>query len=65
MKVLVLIRQSCLGRCVIQRKEGLGIKKKIVDWNCASMMRHIMSIFVKLGSLWVAWVKENLFRRSF
>ena len=26
------------------------------------MMRHIWSLFAKAGSLWVAWVKENLLK---
>jgi hypothetical protein len=44
-----------------KKEGGLGIKK-LEEWNRAAMMRHIWSLFVKAGSLWVAWVKENLLK---
>jgi hypothetical protein len=44
---------------------GLGIKK-LDEWNHAAMMRHIWSLFVRLGSLWVALVHAVLLKgRSF
>jgi len=39
----------------------LGIKK-LEEWNRAAIMRHIWSLLAKAGSLWVAWVKENLLK---
>jgi hypothetical protein len=44
-----------------KKEGGLGIKK-LEEWNRAAMIRHIWSLFVKAGSLWVAWVKENLLK---
>ncbi|KAK3199256.1 hypothetical protein Dsin_022671 [Dipteronia sinensis] len=44
-----------------KKEGGLGIKK-LEEWNRAAMMRHIWGLFAKAGSLWVAWVKENLLR---
>jgi hypothetical protein len=45
-----------------KKERGLGIKK-LEEWNKATMMRHIWSLFAKAGSLWrVAWVKENLLK---
>jgi hypothetical protein len=41
------------------------VKKKKV-WNCAALMRHIWSFFVRLGSLWVVWEHAVLLKgRSF
>jgi hypothetical protein len=49
----------------VLKKGGLGLKR-IEEWNHASIMRNIWSIFANAGSIWVAWVKENLLRgRSF
>jgi hypothetical protein len=34
-----------------KKERGLGIKK-LEEWNKATMMRHIWSLFAKAGSLW-------------
>jgi hypothetical protein len=39
----------------------LGIKK-LDCWNQASMLLHIWSLFARSGSLWVAWVENNLLK---
>jgi hypothetical protein len=51
--------------CLPKEEGGLGIKK-LEEWNRATMMRHIWSLFVRSGSLWVAWVHAILLKgRSF
>ncbi|XP_059441594.1 uncharacterized protein LOC132173929 isoform X2 [Corylus avellana] len=51
--------------CFPKKEGGLGLKK-LETWNQTSMLRHICSIFARSGSIWVAWVRENLLkRRSF
>jgi hypothetical protein len=51
--------------CLPKKEGGLGIKK-LVEWNRAAMMRHIWSLFMRAGSLWVAWVHAVLLKgRSF
>ncbi|CAN1182680.1 hypothetical protein LINPERPRIM_LOCUS20635, partial [Linum perenne] len=27
-------------------------------WNCANVSRHIWSLLMKAGSLWVAWIAK-------
>lgn len=34
--------------------------KKIEDWNKEAIMKHIWSLFAQAGSLWAAWVYDNL-----
>lgn len=50
----------------VPKKEGdLGLKR-IEDWSKAAILKHIWNIFDHAGSLWVAWVKENILKgRSF
>jgi hypothetical protein len=51
--------------CVPKREGGLGLKM-LEDWNKASMLRHIWNLFVKSGSLWVAWINAYVLKgRSF
>jgi hypothetical protein len=38
--------------CLPKKKGGLGIKK-LEEWNRAAIMRHIWSLSIKAGSLWV------------
>jgi hypothetical protein len=48
-----------------KKEGGLGLKRLEV-WNQIAMLRHVRSIFARSGSIWVAWVKENLLKgRSF
>jgi hypothetical protein len=56
-------RAQVLEMCFLCQKKmgGLGIKK-LKKWNRAAMMSHIWNLFVKAGSFWVAWVKENLLK---
>jgi hypothetical protein len=48
----------------LPKKGGKGVLgiKKLEEWNQAAMMRHTWCLFAKVGSLWVAWVKENLLK---
>jgi hypothetical protein len=39
----------------------LGLKR-LEDCNHTAMMRHIWNIFARVGSLWVAWVREYLLK---
>jgi hypothetical protein len=39
----------------------VGIKK-LEEWNCAAIMRHIWSLFVTVNSLWVVWVEAILLK---
>jgi len=51
--------------CFPKFKGGLGLKC-VETWNNSSMMRHIWSLFAKLGSIWVAWIQMYLLKwRSF
>jgi hypothetical protein len=51
--------------CVPKKEGGLGIKK-LDFWNQASMLYHVWVLFARSGSLWVAWVEDNLLKgRSF
>jgi hypothetical protein len=51
--------------CTPKHEGGLGIKR-LADWNMVSMMNHTCTLFSILGSLWVAWIKENWLKgRSF
>jgi len=51
--------------CVPKKEGGLGIKKLDI-WNQASMLHHVWTLFARSGSLWVAWIENNLLKgRSF
>ena len=51
--------------CFPKKEGGLGLKKLEI-WNQTAMLRHVWSLFARSGSLWVAWVRENLLTwRSF
>ena len=44
---------------------GLGAQES-EDRNKETIMRHTWNLFAQAGSIWVAWIKENLLRvRSF
>jgi hypothetical protein len=49
--------------CLPKKEGGLGLKRLNI-WNYSSMLRHIWSLFARSGSIWVAWVKENLLKRK-
>jgi hypothetical protein len=49
--------------CYPKKEGGLGLKRLEV-WNKTSMLRHIWSIFARSGSLWVAWIKDNLLKHK-
>uniref|UniRef100_A0A5B7BNK9 Reverse transcriptase domain-containing protein n=2 Tax=Davidia involucrata TaxID=16924 RepID=A0A5B7BNK9_DAVIN len=51
--------------CTPKNEGGLGIKR-LVDWNKASMLRHIWSICTSKESLWVIWCHTYILKgRSF
>jgi len=51
--------------CLPKKEGGLGLKRLEV-WNQAAIMRHILLLFTRAGSLWVAWVLKYLLKgRSF
>ncbi|CAN0889477.1 LINE-1 reverse transcriptase homolog [Linum grandiflorum] len=44
---------------------GLGVRS-LEDWNCACIFRHVWSVLMKAGSLWIAWLNHYRFKgRSF
>jgi len=47
--------------CVPKSEGGLGLKR-LESWNQAAMLRHNWSLFTQAGSLWVAWVENNLLK---
>jgi hypothetical protein len=47
--------------CVPKKEISLWLKM-IEEWNKAAIMRHIWNMFANAGSLWVAWVKENVLK---
>jgi hypothetical protein len=47
--------------CLPKEEGGLGIKK-LEEWNHAAMMKHIWSLFMRLGSLWVVWAHAILLK---
>jgi len=47
--------------CVPKKEGGLGIKRLEV-WNQTCMLYHVWTLFATSGSLWVAWVEENLLK---
>lgn len=49
--------------CCPLKEGGLGIKS-IVEWNKASMVRHIWDIAWKKDSLWVKWCHQYSLRRK-
>jgi hypothetical protein len=46
-----------------KKEGGLGLKSLEV-WNQTSMLRHVWSLFTRSGSIWVAWVKENMLKKK-
>ena len=36
--------------------------QRVASWNRAAIMKHIWSLFTKVGSLWVAWIHANLLK---
>jgi hypothetical protein len=46
--------------CLPKKEGGVGIKK-LEEWNRAAIMLHIWGLFVKAGSLWVAYVMSKTF----
>jgi hypothetical protein len=51
--------------CLPKIEGDLGIKK-LEEWNHVAMMHHIWSLFMRVGSLWVAWMHAMLLKgRSF
>jgi len=47
--------------CTPKKEGGLGIKKLDI-WNQVCMLHHIWTLFVRSGSLWVAWVEKSLLK---
>ena len=47
--------------CLPKREGGLGLQR-VASWNRAAIMKHIWSLFTKVGSLWVAWIHANLLK---
>jgi len=41
--------------CCPKTEGGLSIKR-LKEWNMATMLKHIWSLFAQSGSLWVAWL---------
>jgi hypothetical protein len=41
--------------CCPKSEVGLRLKR-LEEWNCAAMLKHIWSLFAQSGSIWVAWV---------
>ena len=51
--------------CLPKQEGGLGLKR-IEEWNKAAVLKHIWHLFTQAGSLWVAWVHDELLKgRSF
>jgi hypothetical protein len=38
--------------------------KDLEVWNRASMLRHVWNLFARSGSIWVAWIKENILKNK-
>jgi hypothetical protein len=49
--------------CYPKKEGGLGLKDLEV-WNHASMLQHVWNLFARLGSIWVAWIKENILKNK-
>jgi hypothetical protein len=49
--------------CYPKKEGGLGLKDLEV-WNHASMLRHVWNLFARSGSIWVAWIKENILKNK-
>ena len=49
--------------CFPKKERGLGLKRLEV-WNQTFMLRHIWSLFARLGSLWVAWIKDFFLKQK-
>ena len=49
--------------CMPKEEGGLGLRR-IKDLNDATIMKHIWNLFYRNDSIWVAWVREVLLRRS-
>ena len=51
--------------CLPKQEGDLGLKR-IEEWNKAAVLKHIWHLFTQAGSLWVAWVHDELLKgRSF
>jgi hypothetical protein len=46
------------------KKEGSLELKDLEVWNRASMLRHVWNLFARSGSIWVAWIKENILKNK-
>ena len=44
------------------RKEGVLNLKMVHEWNNAVANEHIWYWFAKTGSIWVAWILQNMLR---
>ena len=49
--------------CLPREEGGLGLRR-VKDWNDATIMKHIWNLFYRKDSIWVAWVREVLLRRT-
>ena len=49
--------------CLPKEEGGLRLRR-IKDWNDATIMKHIWNLFYRKDSIWVAWVREVLFRQG-
>jgi hypothetical protein len=49
--------------CFPKQEGGLGLKR-IEEWNKAAVLKHIWHLFTQAGSLWVAWVHDELLKGS-
>ena len=47
---------------VFVHKEGVLGLKMVHEWNIAVAMKHILYWFAKTGSIWVAWILQNILR---
>lgn len=47
--------------CFPKAEEALGLRR-LLEWNIASVLRHIWVLYAKSGSIWVALVKLNLLK---
>ncbi|XP_062173617.1 uncharacterized protein LOC133879085 [Alnus glutinosa] len=48
--------------CCPKSEVGLRLKR-LEEWNCAAMLKHIWSLFAQSGSIWVAWVDSYWLKR--
>ncbi|GKV27354.1 hypothetical protein SLEP1_g36534 [Rubroshorea leprosula] len=52
---------SWLHVCTPKQEGGLRLRN-LVQWNQACILKFIWLLFSKAGSVWVAWVQENLLK---